>query len=129
MPVSASKCSISTHEAAPFRPLVIENDLLSAAVLLDKGADIHRLIYKPRNVDVLWKTPWGHKRHGPGVPSSAESTAAWLELYPGGWQEIFPNGGAACSYKNAELNMHGEASMTTWDAEILEQGGPSASVK
>jgi hypothetical protein len=31
--------------------LRIENDLLAATVLLDKGADIYRLIYKPRDWD------------------------------------------------------------------------------
>src|SRR5262245_1258195 len=123
MAVSKQACGITQNPSEPFRPLLLENDLLSATVLLDKGADIHCLIYKPRKLDVLWKTPWGLKRPAPGVPSCAESTAAWLEIYPGGWQEIFPNGGGACTYKRAELNMHGEASVTTWDAEILEQGG------
>src|SRR5207237_697661 len=113
----------------PLSPLIIENDLLSATVLLEKGADIHQLIYKPANMDVLWKTPWGLKRAGPGVPSSYQSMTAWLESYPGGWQEIFPNGGAACVYKGAELGFHGEASMTSWDAEILEQSSERASVR
>ena len=35
--------------------LSIENDLLAAIILLDKGADIYALEYKPKGVDVLWK--------------------------------------------------------------------------
>jgi uncharacterized protein DUF4432 len=125
---SSEKCSVSADHAQPLRPLVIQNDLLSATVLLDKGADIYQLVYKPSAIDVLWKTPWGLKRPGVGVPSATESTAMWLEVYPGGWQEIFPNGGAACVYKGAELNMHGEASMTSWDAQITHERGAKAEV-
>lgn len=101
------------------RSLIIENASLQAVVLPDKGADIHRLIYKPQNIDVLWKTPWGFKRPATGVPSVHQSLGAWMEAYPGGWQEIFPNGGAPCTYKGAELGFHGEASMTTWDYKFV----------
>lgn len=97
------------------RSLIIENAALQAVVLPDKGGDIHRLIYKAQNIDVLWKTPWGLKRPAAGVPSTYSSQGAWMEAYPGGWQEIFPNGGGPCTYKGAELGFHGEASMTTWD--------------
>src|SRR6266852_3531693 len=55
------------------RALRIENDLLAATVLLDKGADIYQLIYKPRDLDVLWKTPWGLKEPGRGVVSAFQS--------------------------------------------------------
>jgi galactose mutarotase-like enzyme len=126
---SPQPCFARVDPTQPLRPLVLENDVLSATILLDKGADIYRLVYKPKQLDVLWKTPWGLKRSGPGVPSATESTAMWLEAYPGGWQEIFPNGGASCTYKNAELNMHGEASMTSWDWQIIHEGGAQAEVK
>jgi len=126
---SMAKCTVRSSPELPLRATVIENDLLAATVLLDKGADIHRLVYKPRDIDVLWKTPWGLKRASPGVPSTADSTARWLEVYPGGWQEIFPNGGAACMYKGAELNMHGEASLTSWEIESISDGRSSASIR
>ena len=41
------------------RALRIENDLLAATVLRHKGVDIYQLIEGPRDLDVLWKTPWG----------------------------------------------------------------------
>jgi hypothetical protein len=46
------------------RAVLIENDLLVATVLVDKGADIYQLIYKPKQTDVLWKSPWGLCRPG-----------------------------------------------------------------
>src|SRR4051794_9457081 len=108
--------------------LRIENDLLAATVLLDKGADIYQLIYKPRDLDVLWKTPWGlRKPHA--AQSSFVSMTAWLESCPGGWQEIFPSGGGPCMYKGVELNFHGEASVAAWDHTIVEASGDAAEVR
>lgn len=101
--------------------LKIENDILAATVLLDKGADIYSLEYKPIGVDVLWKSPWGVKEPARGFDSAFDSATAWLEAYAGGWQTLFPNGGEANVYKGAALGYHGEASMTAWDCEVVSQ--------
>lgn len=102
------------------RALRLENDLVATTILLDKGADIYELIYKPRAMDVLWKSPWGLKDPGRGVPTASSSQVAWMENYPGGWQEILPNGGGPCTYKGVELNFHGESAVTAWDYEVVE---------
>lgn len=109
--------------------LEIENDLLSTTVLLDKGADIYRLVYKPQNMDVLWKSPWGIKEPARGFDSAFDSATAWLEAYAGGWQVIFPNGGDATVYKGAALGFHGEASMAAWQYEIVSQSADALEVK
>ncbi len=111
------------------RALEIENDLLAATILLDKGADIYRLEYKPKNLDVLWKAPWGLKESGRGFDSAFDSQTAWLEAYAGGWQVLFPNGGFPNTYKGANLGFHGEASMKAWDHEILRTSADSLEVK
>jgi hypothetical protein len=97
-------------------------------VLPDKGADIYALVSKPDGIDVLWKSPWGLRPAG-GVHSAADSGAAWLEAYEGGWQEIFPNGGAANAYRGVELNFHGEASLASWDFEITAEQGDLVEVR
>ncbi|MFQ3565702.1 MAG: aldose 1-epimerase [Aggregatilineales bacterium] len=109
--------------------LRLENDLLATTILLDKGADIYGLIYKPKGLDVLWKAPWGIKEPARGFDSAFDTMTAWLESYAGGWQELFPNGGDPCTYKGAALNFHGEASVTAWHAEIVERGGMAAEVR
>src|SRR5438552_17637040 len=110
--MKSGRCNVSEQTLGRgVRILRIENDLLAATVLLDKGADIYQLIYKPHDLDVLWKSPWGLKEPGRGVASTFQSSVAWLEAYGGGWQEIFPSGGGPCVYKGVELNFHGEASM------------------
>jgi hypothetical protein len=111
------------------RALRIENDLLSATILVDKGADIYQLVYKPRGVDVLWKTPWGLKEQRRGVPTGFDSGTLWLENYPGGWQVLFPNGGDECAHKGVTLSFHGEASLAPWDYQIICQGHAAAEVR
>lgn len=100
--------------------LILENDLLSVTVLPGKGAEIHSLSYKPKDTDVLWKTPWTTKEFGTLPLWGSESSAIWLEHYAGGWQEIFPNVGDECTYKGARLSFHGEASLLPWTYEIVE---------
>ncbi len=109
--------------------LAIENDVLACAILLDKGADIYRLIYKPKNIDVMWKAPWGIKESARGFDSTVDSQTAWLEAYAGGWQLLFPNGGFANTYKGASLSYHGEASMKAWNHEILTATPAAIEVK
>ena len=109
--------------------LEIENDVLATTVVLGKGADIYRLAYKPKGVDVLWKSPWGIKQPASGFDSAFDSTTAWLEAYAGGWQVLFPNGGDPTTYKGAVLGFHGEASMKDWDYEILSEGEGLLEVK
>lgn len=103
------------------RVVKLENELISATILVDKGADIYELVYRPRNLNVLWKTPWGLKEPGRGAPSTFQSSSGWLNYYSGGWQEIFPSGGGPATYKGVEHNFHGEASLTAWDYELEEQ--------
>ncbi|MGC8880532.1 MAG: aldose 1-epimerase [Anaerolineae bacterium] len=111
------------------RALRLENDQLRATVLLDKGADIYELVYKPRGVDVLWKTPWGLREPARGAALSLDSETTWLEYYPGGWQVLFPNGGDECSYHGVRLNMHGEASLIAWECHGIFQGATFAEVQ
>ena len=111
------------------RAVRIENDLIATTILVDKGADIYELIYKPKGMDVLWKSPSGLRPTGRGVPTAFSSEAAWLEYYAGGWQEIFPNGGPACTYKGVELSFHGEASVAPWEWTVIEQSDVAAEVR
>jgi len=110
------------------RTVTLENDLLSATVLVDKGADIYTLVHHASGVDVLWKAPWGLREPGRGVAPAPTSEVAWLEHFAGGWQELFPNGGDACIYKGVELPFHGEASTLPWTAMVLEDTPQEARV-
>ncbi|MCA9858218.1 MAG: aldose 1-epimerase [Thermomicrobiales bacterium] len=101
------------------RGVTIENDRISVTLLPDKGADIYQWVHKRTGVDVLWKSPWGLRRPGAGIPTSFDSSVTWMEWYPGGWQVLFPSGGGPVTYKGVELSFHGEASAVPWDIDDL----------
>ncbi len=101
------------------RALVLVNKQLRITILPDKGADIYSIVFLPHEIDLLWKSPQGLRPPNYGLLSS-DSSAAWLEQYEGGWQEIFPNGGDACLYNGAPLNFHGESTMLPWRWKVIE---------
>lgn len=122
-------CDCREHIVGGMRAVTLSNAFLSVTILPEKGADIYSLVYQPRSLDVLWKSPWGLRRPGAAVPAAATSEEAWLEHYEGGWQEIFPNGGDACSYRGATLNFHGEASVVPWDYAVLRRSASAVTVE
>lgn len=125
--MSAQCCHLREHSVRGLRALTLSNGLVSATVLPEKGADIYSLVYEPRSLDVLWKSPWG-LRHPGGMPAAPTSEVAWLDHYAGGWQEIFPNGGDACEYRGAALSFHGEASVAEWDYSVRQDGGAAVEI-
>src|SRR5438105_11544507 len=86
------------------RAVRLENDWLSTTVLLDQGADIHSLVYKPNGVDVLWKPPRPPREPGVGPTPAGDSFAIWSAHYRGGWQIIFTNFGPSTKYTGATLD-------------------------
>jgi hypothetical protein len=119
----ASSCSVQTATLANgIEAVTLANAQIKVTVLANKGADIYELIHVPSGVDVMWKSPLGLRAPTHGWFAS-DSQTAWLEMYEGGWQELFPNGGDACQYKGVELNFHGESSTLPWRYEIVQEGG------
>jgi hypothetical protein len=112
------------------RAVTLENSSVSVTLLPEKGAEIYSLVYKPRGMDVLWKSPWGLTPRGSGFAFAGGNTeAAWMDQYGGGWQEIFPNGGDECVYKSAVLNFHGEASIQAWDYTVQRRDSACVAVE
>jgi hypothetical protein len=91
--------------------VVLENELIRVTVLTGRGCDITEFCYKPRDMDFTWLPPWV-------LPSPADGAGSFFDTYSGGWQEILPNGGAACTYRGAALGQHAEVSALPWGAEI-----------
>jgi hypothetical protein len=121
-------CRVGETSVGGLRAIVLENEILRVMILPDKGADIYEFVYKPKNLDFLWKAPWGIRRTLGGFATASDSQIAWMENYEGGWQEIFPNGGGPSRYKGVEMNFHGEASTLPWDFAVLSDTGREATV-
>ncbi len=119
---------VREYEYAGMRAVFLENEKLRVGVLADKGTDVIEFNYKPRDMDFVWLTAGGVRNPTSYLSTSPDPLASFLDHYPGGWQEIFPNGGAPSAYMGARFGQHGEVSNLPWDYEIVEDGEEAVSV-
>jgi Domain of unknown function (DUF4432) len=112
-----------------WRSVTLRSPHLEVVVLPEKGGEIYALRSLRHDVDVLWKSPWGPG--GSSVPSAVgeASQVVWLDHYGGGWQDLFPNAGAACTVAGAAHPFHGEASVVPWECVVGEARGGTPEVR
>ena len=106
----------------------LENDLLKISILAGRGADLAELIYKPRSFNLAWQTSTGWPKTKTSVAHPAD-VESFLFGYPGGWQSIFPNGGAPSKYNGIEFGQHDEVSMLSWNYEIVRNDEEEISIR
>lgn len=87
--------------------VVLENELLRVVVNVGRGSMIHEFLYKPADLDVLFKNPTGLRPLGTFAVSSYD-VAPLVDHHPGGWYECFPSGSAPVKCHGASLGFHGE---------------------
>jgi len=103
------------------RTVVMENKKIRLTILADKGADIYEFLYKPYDLDFLWRSPMGIRDPRYFVPSSSsEKWGFWFDYLEGGWQDVLPSAGPACNYRGADFGLHGESSTIPWEFRVLE---------
>jgi hypothetical protein len=100
--------------------LILQNELLQIVVLPDKGAEIVQLLYKPMDIDVIWRGPNALRDPLRFVPTGATPTTPFFDHWSGGWFEVVPNGGPPCAYNGAPLGFFGETINVPWECRILE---------
>ncbi len=114
------------------RTVVMENQKLRITVLVDKGTDIWEFLYKPLDMDFMWRSPMGLRNPSTFVSSTGSSSSfspgVWFDYWEGAWQEVLPNGGVSSSYKGAEYGLHGESSLIPWEFRVLEDRPERVSV-
>jgi galactose mutarotase-like enzyme len=101
------------------RTIVLQNELIRLSILLDKGSDIYELLYKPRDIDFLWRSSIGIRQPSI-VPSIPHPQGAFMDYYHGGWQELFPSASGPSFYQGAHLGLHGEVASCPWEAVVLQ---------
>lgn len=106
--------TVHVNRVGEIPAVTLENDSLEVTVLAGKGADIYSMRDKESGVDPLWKARWGH-HHARSALSHGDSASAWLATCAGGWNLLFPSGGAESTIGGGLQPMHGEASITAWD--------------
>ena len=120
---------ILEYEHKGMQVVFLENEKLRVGVLVDKGTDVIEFNHKPTDTDFVWLAPGGVRNPTSYLSTAPDPLATFLDYYPGGWQEIFPNGGAPSSYLGASFGQHGEVSNLPWDYHIVEDGEQSVAVR
>jgi len=117
-------CRISDGYAYKgWKLLVLENELLRIEVIPEKGSDIWSFLYKPFDLDFMWRTPTGLCDRALYVPTKSMPEGNFMDFYEGGWQEIAPSGGDGCVYRNAAYGLHGEVWNLPWHC-VIERDDP-----
>lgn len=112
-------CRLHETELFGIRAIVLENERIRVSFLAGKGTDLVEFNYKPRDMDFAWLAPGGIRNPLALHSTSPDSLATFLDVYPGGWQEVFPNAGAPSQWAGATYGQHGEVSALPWDVEIV----------
>lgn len=111
------------------RVAVLENEYLRISLLIDKGTDIFEFLYKPKDIDFMWLSPWGINSPAKFVPTISSKDGNFMDFYEGGWQEIIPNFGYGGLREGVEEGLHGEICLIPWDFQILEDSPSIVSIK
>lgn len=114
--------TLNGYEAA-----IVENEVLRAVVNLGRGSHIPELVYKPNDVDLLFKPPRGHRHHGSFIPSSRDDKE-YYDNHAGGWFECFPTGGPPVSYGGGAMGFHGELWGTPFEIVNIEESGEACAL-
>ncbi len=97
------------------RILRLESDLLRIELLPDLGGKIYHWIHKPGDRDYLWQ----HPRIKPAILSPGTN---YDDAWAGGWDELFPNGGAG-QHQGESYPDHGEywTRRFEWDVQTSRE--------
>lgn len=112
-------CRVTCARIRGHDNVIIENEVLSVRILASKGADVAELRHKASDVNLLWQGRRELLPQGAYVETVSRTQGSFLDHFHGGWQELFPNGGFACTYEGAQLGQHGEVSVLPWHVQIV----------
>lgn len=108
--------------------VILENENLRIVSLPGKGSDVVEFRDKRADIDLLFDSPHNWQSPGGSYQQSKDTGTAWLDHYPGGWQECLPMGGVDPSSHGAEYGLHGESPLMSWDYDLNDENQDSASV-
>jgi hypothetical protein len=103
-----------------YRALVIENEKLRTTILVGKGTDVYELLYKPMDIDFLFRGPLDLDGENRNPVTRELESGSVLDVYEGGWQELLPSISTPTNYKGMGLGFHGEAMFLPWDYRVIE---------
>jgi hypothetical protein len=103
-----------------YRALILENELIRTTILLDKGSDICELLYKPKDIDFMWRSPLELNAELKHPATKELAGGSIFDAYEGGWQELLPSISSPSNYGGMGLGFHGEVFSLPWNFEVVE---------
>ena len=102
-----------------FKTIILENEKIQVFILVERGTDIIEFVYKPKDIDFLWKSPLNFDGKNKNPLTKAHPNGAFLDVYEGGWQEMFPSINYPTNYKGSQIGFHGEVMYVPWDYTVV----------
>ena len=103
-----------------YRALILENEKIRISIYLDKGSDIYELLYKPLDIDFMWRSTIEMDADRITPLTREHKRGSFLDIYEGGWQDLLPSIGAPNDYKNMDLGTHGELFSLPFNMTVIE---------
>ena len=110
------------------RAILLQNDLLQIVLLPEKGAEIIQFLYKPLDVDFLWRAPNRLTDPAHFVPTGGSAITPFFDRWSGGWFEVVPNGGPGCEVNGASFGFFAETINVPWQYRILQDDAECVSI-
>jgi Domain of unknown function (DUF4432) len=121
--VSAGACASLDWHFKDMKTAILENNSIRLVALAGKGSDIIELVYKPKNVDVLWHAPPGYRSPPERGSLMPTSDSGFLDYYGGGWQDLLPTiGSGPTTLHGAKFGLHGETGLLPWNIRVQTIG-------
>jgi len=112
-----------------YKTLILENEKLRVTILVDKGTDIIELLYKPKDIDFMWRSPIDFEACSKNPLTKVMDVGSFTDVYEGGWQELLPSITSPTNYKGMGLGLHGEVCLLPWNYQVVVDDPYEVSVK
>ena len=121
-------CRMRRYTQNGIEMLSMENQKVKTVLALGKGADIVELVHKQSDTDVMFHSFQNFSNVGKAM-TIANPEGSFLDLYTGGWQDLFPTYSAPTDFGGAAIGCHGEAAIYPWDCETVTDTPECVEVK
>lgn len=98
-------------DAAGQNLVVLSNERVRVTIDVDQGGEITEFLVLPLGLDLVVPGPRGTRT------PSGDPDLAFIDGYHGGWQEVFPNGGAPSTWDGIRFGQHDEVWRRAWSVE------------